>query len=115
MHGTMSCKLKQKFSPFPLFLHKSDRVIVTVSFAPGGNFFITFETMASVGGLLLGLSRHCFSWYQQLFLAEYSFLQNLHSYWLLLVAFLAGAFKIVLEQCLLEERCLSKLHFLDVT
>jgi hypothetical protein len=78
-----------------------------------GNFFMTFETM--VAGLLLGLTRHCFSWYQQLFLAEYSFLQNWHKIELLLVAFLFFMFKIVLEQCLLEERCLSKLHFLDVT
>jgi hypothetical protein len=109
MHGTMSCKLKQKSSPFPLVLHNSDKLIVTVSLdgaAATGNRLITF-TSASATGLLLGLSRHCFSWYQQLFLAEYSFLQNLQMNWLLFVAFLFFMFKIVLEQCLLEEMCLS--------
>jgi len=111
----MSCKLKQKFSPFPLFLHRSDRLIVIVSLPAVvlGIFFITFET--AVFGLLLGLPRHCFSWYQQLFLAEYSFLQNCHSYLGFFVPFFGVAFKIVLEQCLLVARCLSKSFKLHVT
>jgi hypothetical protein len=77
-----------------------------------GNFFMTLETMAA--GLLLGLSRHCFSWYQQLFLAVYCFLQNLQMNWGFFVPFLFLVFKSVLEQCLLVERCLVKSFKLDV-
>jgi hypothetical protein len=90
MHGTISCRLKHTLSP-PLVLHRSDRLIVMVSLvgaalvgaalvgaalvgaalvgAALGNLFMIFVGCESIIGLLLGLSRHCFSWYQQLFLA----------------------------------------------
>jgi hypothetical protein len=62
MHGTMSCKLKLNSPPsFPVVLHNSEMLIVMVSLE--GSFLITFTGAVSTNetGLLLGLSRHCFS------------------------------------------------------